>query len=641
MGSDAVRLGRLLKARCVSPAGGEPTEPDRIVLVPAGASIAKGFIRARRALRRGETVRILGCGVTYPDVWPVWAKHQPNLSLIEIGVYEARTRMEASRPIAVALREWCDYVFEGLVDDLGGADIFSAVAASRLLQEAMDCAALVEGIRMSHRGAVVEVVDPNWSGRLLLEEETGTRSALDRLALPVFVALGTAVGALTAFRDYERGARSRAEMRAAAALTPSLWLALIPDRFRDNKHLVETLGEEALANGKSLGVLFIQSWGVGTQEEGSRVASGDALWPGLGPLREHFPERVSIAQAVMPDRRPALAAALVRGALASAWATARVMRLGPPAHATSQPIRLAKLLSLDVMRAVLAARAARQARAALAPQSQIVFAMASLPAHAAPERVLHRLGVPTAEYMHGLGADAWHGGWESPVGTRFVWARTDAEGLSPNCKKMVVAGLPMAPPRPGATGHRNILILTSYFHRNAVVPHGGTKRAPYQREILAIPDRLRAELPDWPLSFRWRPHPAEVPDLVQRAHADLHDVELSLGRPLEHDFAWADLIVSPHSSAAAQAIFVGVPVFVHLLPDMIDSPFTRYVSDSRAFQSTEEAVTRIVPCLRSLANRDPEALAPEHQAQQALAGGPSPRGLYDAVCEWAAASHGD
>ena len=29
-------------------------------------------------------------------------------------------------------------------------------------------------------------------------------------------------------------------------------------------------------------------------------------------------------------------------------------------------------------------------------------------------------------------------------------------------------------------------------------------------------------------------------------------------------------------------------------------------------------------------------LAPEHQAQWALAGGPTPRGLFDAVCEWTA-----
>jgi hypothetical protein len=198
----------------------------------------------------------------------------------------------------------------------------------------------------------------------------------------------------------------------------------------------------------------------------------------------------------------------------------------------------------------------------------------------------------------------------------------------------VVAGLPAAPPRIGALGHGNILILTNYFHRNIAVPHGGTKRAPYQRELLAIPELLRAALPSWPLDFRWRPHPAEIPELVDRAYAGLEDVKLSKGRPLEEDLEWADLIVSAHSSAAVQAMFVGLPVFVHLRPEMVDSPFTAYASESRAFRSAPEAVERIVPCLRALANDDPDVLAPEHQARLALVGGPIPLGLFDAVSQW-------
>jgi len=225
---------------------------------------------------------------------------------------------------------------------------------------------------------------------------------------------------------------------------------------------------------------------------------------------------------------------------------------------------------------------------------------------------------------------------ESQVGVRFVWSRTDAAGLLPTGQKTVVAGLPTPPPRVGALGHRNILILTNYFHRNIAVPYGGTKRAPYQRELLDVPARLRAALPDWLLDFRWRPHPGEVPELVRHAYVDLENVDLSLERALEDDLAWADLIVSAHSSAAAQAMFVGPPVFVHLRPEIVDSPFTAYVSRSRAFRSSREAVTRIVPCLRALADGDPEVLAPEHQAQRALVGGPEPRGLFDAVSQWTA-----
>jgi len=626
----------------VSPAGAAFSDPDHIVLVPAGATIAHGFARARRALRKGESVRILGRGITYPDAWPSWAKHEPNLSLVELGVYQARTRMEASRPLAASLREWCDRVFEGLIGELGGAEVFSAGAAGRLLQGPMDCAALVEGIRMLHEGAKVDVVDPDWAGRVLLERESGARAVLGRLILPAIVTFGMAASTLRALHEYERGAPSRQAMRESArAPAPGLWLALLPDWIRANKHLISTLGVKALERGERLGVLLIGSWGVGTRDEISQTIEGDALWPGLGPLCEHFPDRLSVAQAVMPERRAAFVRSLIRGVGASARASARVMRLGPPPYAASQPVRLAKLLSHDVIWATLAADAAQQARAAFAPRSRIVFCAAGLPTHAAPERVLDRLGVATAEYMHGLGNDYWHGVPESQVGTRFVWARTDAAGLRPTCQKTVVAGLPAAPPRIHAHGHRKILILTNYFHRDTAGPHGSTKNAPYQREILAIPEHLRAALPDWPLDFRWRPHPAELPDLIGPVYANLEEVELSQGRPLEDDLAWADLIVSAHSSAAAEAMFVGLPVFVHLLPEMVDSPFTAYVSESRAFQSTEEAVTRIVPCLCALANGDPEVLTPEHQAQQALTGGPTPLGLFDAVRQMTAAPHVD
>lgn len=624
----------------MSPAGGATANPERVVLVPAGASIADGFARAREALRNGETVRVLGCGVTYADAWPSWATQARNLSLVELGVYEARSRMEASRSVAASLRDWCDRVFDGLVGDLGGAEVFFGGAAGRLLQDVMDCAALLEGIRMLHADAEVEVVDPSWAGKTLLNRrESWARVALGRLVLPGIVALGVAASALRSLREYELGAPSREKMSASAAQAPTLWLAMIPDWLRANKHLIDTLGAETLARGESLGVLLIQSWGVGTRDEASGAVRGDALWPALGPLLDHFPERLLVVQAVMPDRRAGLVRALLRGALASARATARAMRLGPPPYAASQPIRLATLLSHDVMRATLAADAALRAGAAIPARSRIVFCAANLPVQSAPERVLDRLGIATAEYMHGFGSDAWHGTAESHVGTRFVWTKTDAAGLRPTGQKTVVAGLPAAPPRVGALGHRNILIVTNYFHRDTVVPHGGTKRAPYQRELLTVPERLRAALPDWPLNFRWRPHPTEMPDLVRRAYAELEDVQLSRGRPLEDDLAWADLIVSPHSSVAAQAMFAGLPVFVHLPPEMVDSPFTAYVSESRAFQSTEEAVSRIVPCLRAIARGDQEVLAPEHRAQRTLADGPAPRGLYDAVCQWIAASH--
>lgn len=622
----------------MNPAGGVTNDPDRVVLVPVGESLANGFSLARKALRNGETVRIVGCGVTYRDVWPTWASEEPRLSLVELGSYQFRSRMEGSRGLAESLRDWCDRVFGGLLEGLQGAETFAGGAAGRLLQESMDCAAVVEGIKLLHGEATVEVTNPSWAGRALLEgDELGSSVAIGRAVLPLLVAAGVTASVLRVLREYRRGAPSREKMeRTSPGDTPTLWLGLIPDRFRGNKHLIETLGMETLARRRSLGVLFTQSLGVGTREEISQVVEGDEVWPGLGPLLEYFPSRLSIAQAVMPSRPLNLLRGILRGVMASVRATVRVMSVGPPPYAGWQAVQLAKLLSHDVISAALAADAARQARAVFPRESRIVFSAAALPSQAAAERTLHHLGIATAEYMHGLGSDSWHGMAESHAATRIVWTHTDRAGQSPTGQEMVVAGLPAPSLCTSARGSNKILILTNYFHRNIVVAHGGTKRAPYQRELLAVPAHLRSALPGWPFEFRWRAHPAEVPDLIERAHEKLDSVELSRGRGLEEDLAWADLVISAHSSAAAQAMFVGLPVFVHLRPEMVHSPFTAYVSESRRFQTAQEAVALIVPCLRDLASGDPNVLRPECQAREALVGGTTPTSLFEGVSQWSA-----
>ena len=123
---------------------------------------------------------------------------------------------------------------------------------------------------------------------------------------------------------------------------------------------------------------------------------------------------------------------------------------------------------------------------------------------------------------------------------------------------------------------------------------------------------------------------------MQRDLRNLKNVELSQNRSLEEDLEWADLVVTAHSSVAAQSMFTGLPVFVHLRPELVGSPFTAYISDERAFQTAEEAVRLIVACLRALADGDPDALDAEQLARDALVGAPLPQSLYDAVTRWAA-----
>ncbi len=637
------RIRRSIEAHGVRPAGGAVAGPlERVVVAPAGASLDDAFARAHAALERGESVRVVGYGVSYASAWPAWARLQPRLTVVELGAYEGRTRMEASRPLAAALVAWCDEVFDGVIEGLRGSEVFRAGAAARLLQGAMDAAAVVEGLIAIHPCAAIEVVDPSWAGAVALSGERRSGASERSWLLPGVVTAGVLASAGRALIDHARGAAARARLDAAdAELLPRLWLALIPDWARANKHLVSTLAREALDAGEPLGVLLVGSWGVGARDDGTHGVVGREIWPGLTWLREHHPGRVRVVQAVMPADRSALLVALARAAVGSARATSRAMRAGmPPGTPDSVGlVELGKLLSRDIVQAVLAADAAGDARARVGSDPRIVFCAANLPALAAVERVLARGGVPTAEYMHGVGNDAWHGTAESHVGRRFVWTDSDARGLAPTGQHTVTAGLPVPPRVDRPIGHQNVLLLTNYFHRDLAMRGRVAQRGAYQRELLAIPGLLRAELPGWPLRVRWRAHPAEVRELVDAAHAELEEVELSTSSDLAEDLAWADVVVSAHSSTVAESIFAGRPAFVHLRPELVDSPFASYAHAARRFRKAEEAVPNIAVCLRALAAGDHEtALAPERASRALLIGGDDdatePVSLFTAVREW-------
>lgn len=634
------RMHSAIEAYGKHPAGGRlDGDVDRVVVVPAGASLDDAHARARRACLRGERVRIVGCGVTYRGAWPAWALEAPRLSLVELGAYEARTRMAASRPLATSLAVWCDTVFDDVLDGIPGREVFASGAAARLLQGALDAAAVVEGLRAVHPGAAFEVVDATWAGTSALIGGSAPAARELTRALPWAVAAGIVASGARALREFQRGAPSRAELRRQSAQSaPRLWLGLIPDWSRANKHLVSTLAREVLDRGDALGVLLVGSWGVGARDDATHATLGDEVWPGLTWLRDYYPGRLRVVQAVMPAKRTALVAALGRAARASARAASRVQEAGlpPGTPATVDILEVAKLLSRDVAQAVLAAAAAREAREHLG-SSRIVFCAANLPALASVERVLARSGVPTAEYMHGVGNDAWHGTAESRVPLRFVWTSSDAEGLSPTGQRTVIAGLPVPSVARRSVGYRNVLVLTNYFHRDLASGARVAQRGAYQRELLAIPALLRAKLPDLPLSFRWRSHPAEVPRLIEGAFAQLEDVELSTAANLNDDLTWADVVVSAHSSTVVESLFAGRPVFVHLRPELVISPFSAYAHQARRFCTAEEGARLMAECIRILAagNHD-TALAPEREARRWLLGSgrEEPVSLFDAVQEW-------
>jgi hypothetical protein len=144
-------------------------------------------------------------------------------------------------------------------------------------------------------------------------------------------------------------------------------------------------------------------------------------------------------------------------------------------------------------------------------------------------------------------------------------------------------------------------------------------REVYQPELLDVIRRLRA-LGHADLEFRWRPHPADVLARVLRDLGDTTDVELSRGRPLEEDAAWADVIVSSNSTAVIEMMFAGVPVFLHNLAEFDGLPATSFLARERVFFHAEDGARRVAAWLDRFASRPSDGLAPERAARVALFG---------------------
>lgn len=646
---DLERLERKVARYSLWPAGETGRVPQTVFLVPPGSSLSVGFEMAERALHEGTTVQLVGVASTLPSTWPDWVRSRAGLKLTELGAYQVRSRIEASAPLRRALAEWCDEVFDGIVEGVPGSEIIYSSAAARLVQHTMNTCALVEGLAAVHADDHVVYTNDEWPGLVLLDEmrEKGDLTeyrALSARLIPETLA-GIAVALARKIRERINAApalRKLSELRDEEKEAPSVWLGVIADWPRINAYLLEALARPLSRERTPFGIVLLQSFGIGTRSEEDMRVDGSDLWSGLGPFRDDLRGR-TVEQAVMPEGAWPLARAVLGAVAASVRATTRVVRRGP--WIGSRPgarvclrgreRELAKLMSMDVVRARLAAAAAAEiARKRSFDGVPVVFSASNMDALAAVERVLHRAGARTAEFTHGIGADAWHGTAETRADVRFVWTRTDALALAPLGRPIRVAGLPVPLMRRSPTEASRVLLLTNYFHRD-LMAGGGPDRAALQGELLGMPALLRAAAPELGLEFRWRPHPAELDGMVRDAHRMLNDVALSRGCALIEDFEWADLIISSYSSTVVEAMFAGIPAFVHLRPELEDTPFCGFIANERRFFYARDVVDRVVHCIRQLRAGDATVLLPEERGREAVVGSSQqPTALRDAMREW-------
>jgi hypothetical protein len=133
-----------------------------------------------------------------------------------------------------------------------------------------------------------------------------------------------------------------------------------------------------------------------------------------------------------------------------------------------------------------------------------------------------------------------------------------------------------------------------------------------------------------PVELRWRPHPADEPGRVARLRARYPQLQAA-SRTFEEDIAWAHVLVASVSSVILEALFYGVPVFVHDVPRWAEAMMEPF-DDLRRFGHLHRLADLLPPVVTGLRAGDPKTLEPEARARVALFGpGERPRSYGDLV----------
>ena len=563
--------------------------------------------------------------------------------MTELGAYLDRPLPEETAEERKDLRRWLTGIFGKLVDDLPGADVFYGSAATRLFQPALDAAPFVNGLLRTHPGADFHCTDSRWVGARMLgiKNRSGHKAGFAvRLATK---AIAASLGNLyLQAKEWRAGAKPRQLLRELVARDspdPNLWVALVSDWPRFNRHLIDGVVMPARESGRSIGVLLLSTVLLGTRNERNLAErEGTAQWPGLGPLATEV-STLPLDQLVTPTEALPTLAVLARAAVASARATAHAVASGPSVRLGAGTVdlslhvwELAKLLTIDVHRALAAARATDTfAQRASLRDRCVLLSAGSLSPYSAADLALQRAGAITVEVYHGAGMEGWIGGQESRSNWRALFTAADAETVSSLGQKAVVGGMPrrqspraVRPPRPP-----RVLFLSNYCHRDYEV-EGRFSFECFQNELLSVSELVSARFPE--IELRWRPHPADNEAAIARSQERFPRVRRTTNKSLEADFEWADVLVSSMSTTVLEGLFLDLPVFIHIPPEYRAGPNARRYDPRRVFFYRDEGIEKLAPIVDALLQKREVDVSIEARTRTAFFG-PSgqPESLIEAL----------
>jgi len=633
----------------------KPTRNETIVLAIGIEHVNRAFGVARERLGRNptEVVRVIAPGATLEASWPDWVKRDhPSLRLTEPGAFNHDPLVDSTWTLQNELRDWLDITFRGVFRNAPSPLLFTS-ACARFLQTPIATYPIAKALGSTFSGAVFIAIDDGFhtinggwdpslfeqiirrsGGRVENLKPQKQRGAWAARLLGVGAfALGGAIVRQTS--EYVKNQPSRALVdrlrRRPKRPEPSVWVTVIADWARVNSIALDAFALPALRRGEQIGVLLVDNLRRGARDETSQkqaTNAADALWPGMAALREHL-DACTVEQAVQPESPPAYVSALAKGACGSMLGLMRLAR-SPDIRTTDgfaisldQHLwPLVSLATLDVLRGAVVERATQDLTNRISFDDRIAIVSCSSTVNlAAVDLTLQRANATTLNSPDGSGSDTWTGVGSTVSTARVVWTEADARSIGRSCDHVVVAGMPLRmklPPRQRRP--RNILLLNNHGHREFCVGGVFRERA-FQNELLSLPRHLRENHAQTDLVFRWRPHPAATEESIRDGLADVVEVELSRGQPLEVDAEWADLVVCGYSTSIIEILFSSIPVFVQARSELLGLPAHDFLNDDRVFFYAAEGATKIAHYLsQEVAVNMDVRLAPENQARERLFG---------------------